>query len=94
MRSPSFAYCWVDNSLALLILTHFLRRSTGLEIGTYSPLVKAALSNFSNAMARNLPNVVYKHGVQKDSICGELQRWINSMDALQYDIDESHKEQD
>ena len=45
-------------SLALLILTHFLQRSTGAEIDTYSPEVKAVLSNFSNAMARNLPYVV------------------------------------
>ena len=47
-------------SLALLILTHFLRRSTGAEIDRYSPEVKAVLSKFSYAMARNLPNVVDK----------------------------------
>ena len=95
VRSP-FQLCLLLRgcSHALLILTHFLRRSTGAETDTYSPAVKAVLANLSNAMARNSPNADDKRWLQNDSMWSELQRWINSTDALQYDIDESYKEQD
>ena len=85
VRTP-FQFCSLlrGYSLALLIPPQFLGLSTGAETDTYSPeVVKAVLSNFSSAMARNLPNDVAKLWVQKDSMCGELQRLINSTDASQ-----------
>ena len=58
---------------------------------TYSGVVKAVLSNLSNAMARNLPYTKDKFGVQKGCQRPALDPVTG---PLHYDMDETPKEQD
>ena len=75
----NFCFLLRGHSLALLILTHFLRRSTAAEIDTYSPEVKAVLSTFFNAISCNW---LAQCGRQTLSPKGFHVRWIGAFDQI------------